>query len=223
MHRPVLRVILFFGAVLLWWVGGSCLLFGRLPSFPKLPHHDARSFDPFNLFGLFLIVNAGVLAVLFCGCVLAVLAAILVVLIRHVRARIAAARLNRVCRSPNAIDVHLSDTRLKKLRPDLYETRGNLVGWLDRTIGNRATLVFCIRDHLRNGDSRSAVVLSLEPLMIAAYAEGLDCIALLHFPEFLAHDYDLHVRDRLLSVNRYTLGGPIAADLEWGALSSNKF
>ena len=38
---------------------------------------------------------------------------------------------------------------------------------------------------------RAAVVIAVKPLLIAAYTDELDCIAMLHFPEELAAEYAL--------------------------------
>jgi hypothetical protein len=105
----------------------------------------------------------------------------------------------------------------------LFESRGNLIAWLDRLIGSRAALIFQTADHLSHGDSRAAVVVSVAPLLVAAYTDEIDCIALLQFPDDLLGEYDLHVRDRLLTVNRYVAGGLLAPDLEDGRLSYHRF
>jgi hypothetical protein len=65
--------------------------------------------------------------------------------------------------------------------------------------------------------------MSSTPLLIAAYTDELDCIALLRFPDELTREYALQTRARLLTVNRYTLGGPISSDLENGPLSYGRF
>jgi hypothetical protein len=94
---------------------------------------------------------------------------------------------------------------------------------LDRLIGSRAALIFQVADHLSSGDSRAAVVVSRAPLLVAAYTDELDCIAMLQFPAELGLKYDLHVRDRLLTVNRYASEGSLATDLEHGPLSYMRF
>jgi len=196
------------------------LLFAVVGSLMVWPFSKPLNYTLFALLGLF-----------FFAAVLAFSQAVMLVVTRgeglgmlqYARARIAAARINRLSWAPDSIDVRLTDAKLRKLRPELYESGGNPLAWLDRLVGYRATTIFCIGDHLKHGDSRSAVVVSVEPLLVAAYADELDCIAVLRFPDFLARDYDLHVRDRLLTVNRYALGGPIAADLEQGSLSSARF
>jgi hypothetical protein len=143
--------------------------------------------------------------------------------LRYARARIISAQINRLSRASDPVDVRLSRVKLRRLCPELFESRGNLIAWLDRLIGSRAALIFQIADHLSHGDSRAAVVVSVAPLLVAAYTDEMDCIAMLQFPDELARECDLHVRDRLLTVNRYASGGRLAPDLEHGRLSYERF
>ncbi len=70
-----------------------------------------------------------------------------------------------------------------------------------------------IEDIAMNGDSQSAVVASTLPLLVAAYSEDMDCVAMLHFPESLIEPYGLQVGTRLLSTNFYTVGRHYVKDL----------
>ena len=70
-----------------------------------------------------------------------------------------------------------------------------------------------IEDIAMNGDSQSAVVASTLPLLVAAYSEDMDCVAMLHFPEALIEPYGLTVGTRLLSTNYYTPGRRYVRDL----------
>lgn len=139
--------------------------------------------------------------------------------LQYARTRIVSAKINRFSRASDPVDVRLSRAKLRRLCPELFELRGNLIAWLDRVIGTRAAVIFQIADHLSHGDSRAAVVVSTAPLLVAAYTDELDCVALLRFPDELTGEYSLHVRDRLLTINRYTMGGALAPDLEHGRLS----
>ena len=79
-------------------------------------------------------------------------------------------------------------------------------------------------EHLRLGDSRAAVVLPASgKLIIAAYTDELDCVALLEFPGSLSHEYKLQPGDRLLTVNTYSRGAIVAADLENGENSYHRY
>lgn len=70
-----------------------------------------------------------------------------------------------------------------------------------------------IREQLQNGDSRAAVVVSIDPLLVAAYTEDLDCVVMLEFPVHFVDDYGLKIGTKLLTVNTYRHGNEIDADL----------
>jgi hypothetical protein len=71
----------------------------------------------------------------------------------------------------------------------------------------RVRLVFpqrlYLREQLQNGDSRAAVVVSTTPLLVAAYSDELDCVAILQFPRRFVDEYQLSERSRLITVNLY--------------------
>jgi iron-sulfur cluster assembly accessory protein len=102
----------------------------------------------------------------------------------------------------------LSRDRARRLLPELFQTPA-CQGELEDTL--RA-----LQKHLMNGDSRAAVVVSAAPLLVAAYTDELDCVALLRFPGELVSEYGLRVGSRLLTVNTYDRGGRRAGDLEPG-------
>jgi len=60
-------------------------------------------------------------------------------------------------------EVALSDAKLRRLRPDLF----GLGAWIKQrkkgSVGTRS-----IGEHLADGDSRAAVVASVDPLLVAA-------------------------------------------------------
>ncbi len=104
--------------------------------------------------------------------------------------------------------VALAAAKLLKLNPEL---RGNeeaieLIGW-----------------HLMQGDSRAAVVMSTDPLVIAAYTDELDCVALLMFPQDYATRYGLKPGHKMLTVNTYSQKGESATDIVQGARASGRF
>ncbi len=98
--------------------------------------------------------------------------------------------------------IRLSHDKLRVLRPELYGIRGIWntalaffrLGWPQRTY---------IEEQLECGDSRAAVVISTSPLLIAAYTDELDCIAMLRFPDKFVSQYHLSKGSRLLTVNCY--------------------
>ena len=110
--------------------------------------------------------------------------------------------------------IELSDTKLRLLRPDLYGLHG-----LWRFLRWRLTSWFSwderlhIKNQLMYGDSRAAVVVSTFPLMVAAYTDELDCVAILNFPDIVAEKYNLTEKSILLTVNYYMPGDEYASDL----------
>lgn len=111
--------------------------------------------------------------------------------------------------------IRLSHNRLRVLRPDLYGIGGVWrsilaffrMGWAERIY---------IKEQLECGDSRAAVVVSTTPLLVAAYSEDLDCIAMLRFPGELVDQYRLSIGTRLLTVNCYGDSGEYDRDLILG-------
>jgi hypothetical protein len=71
-------------------------------------------------------------------------------------------------------------------------------------------------EHLQLGDSRAACVISIAPLVVAAYTDELDCIALLNFPAWLVEDHALKTGGRLITVNTYMRGSCVVPDLAPG-------
>jgi hypothetical protein len=106
----------------------------------------------------------------------------------------------------------LSHAKLRLLRPDLYGFQG-FCRWLREKFQAAFPEKVYIEEQLQNGDSRAAVVVSTAPLLIAAYTDELDCIALLRFPYEFVVQYDLREGKRLLTVNTYRQGGQVSADL----------
>jgi hypothetical protein len=92
----------------------------------------------------------------------------------------------------------LSNAKLRRLRPDLF----GLVAFLKNLILPVSERRY-LAEQLQHGDSRAAVVASIDPLLVAAYTDELDCVAMLRFPDAFAEEYGLTVGSRLLTVNTY--------------------
>jgi len=61
-----------------------------------------------------------------------------------------------------------------------------------------------VADHIRTGDTRAAVVIQTRPnLLVAAYSDDLDCVAVLRFPLALVDKFQLYDGARLLTCNWY--------------------
>ncbi len=80
-----------------------------------------------------------------------------------------------------------------------------------------------VEEHLRHGDGRAAVVVSVSPLLVAAYTDELDCVALLHFPERLIEIFGLAVGTRLLTTNSYRQASSLDPDLLPGEYHHGRF
>lgn len=105
------------------------------------------------------------------------------------------------------IDPH----RLKALAPSLFGA-GSL-------LPSRAVARRTLSAHLWNGDSRAAVVLSVEPLLVAAYSDDFDAVVVLRFDPRPV-DVPLQVGSRLLTINTYFSGGTTASDIVRGPRAS---
>ncbi len=95
-------------------------------------------------------------------------------------------------------EVRLSHAKLKKLQPEFYSLGSKWI-WHRR----RSYWLSYFESHLYYGDSRSAVVVSTSPLLIAAYTDEIDCIAVLRFDDSLVSEYGLKIGSRLITTNRY--------------------
>lgn len=108
--------------------------------------------------------------------------------------------------------LHVADRKLRRLRPDLYGVRGLRRRFQER-FSDRFPEKTHLAEHLWHGDSRAAVVMQADPLLVAAYTDELDCVAMLRFPAAVAEELRLREGDRLLTVNTYRQGTEIDADL----------
>lgn len=81
-----------------------------------------------------------------------------------------------------------------------------------------------IEEQLLFGDSRAAVVITTSPLLIAAYTDELDCVALLRFSDKFVSEYDLKPGSRLITVNTYEYhDGSYESDLLPGPAASGNY
>jgi len=92
--------------------------------------------------------------------------------------------------------VSVSTKKLKMMRPDLYGLKAlvSILAWYEKKY---------IKENLKYGDSQPAIVMSKKPLVVAAYSEDIDCVALLKFPDEYAEMYNLDIKSRLISINTY--------------------
>jgi len=108
--------------------------------------------------------------------------------------------------------IRLSEYKLKILRPDLYGLQALWRSAQEKMGKKSDDEIGYITRVLERGDSRAAVVVSTEPLLVAAYTDEMDCVAVLKFPQNFVSVYALEVGSRLLTVNFYG-ELPLSADL----------
>lgn len=109
-------------------------------------------------------------------------------------------------RASDAVGVSVDDAKMKLLCPELY-------GFWSFVFGSKLAQ---LKEHVKLGDSRAALVVSINPLLIAAYTDELDCVAMLNFPQEFVAQYQLQVGTPLLTINTYFYKGKLASDLTLG-------
>lgn len=132
--------------------------------------------------------------------------------------RIKSLNTNTYATSPGSVSV--SDIKLKMLRPDLYGFASLLLGMI-KTFRRGYSERRQIKEHLLFGDSQPAIVMSRNPLIIAAYSDDIDCIVLLRFPDIYTEIYNLDVKSKLISVNTYGKGDTFQKDIIPGESCNN--
>lgn len=113
----------------------------------------------------------------------------------------------------------LSESKLRVLEPSMFGWRRvvrkvfglllivDVLDLIDRKV---------LSDHLANGDARAAAVVSTTPLLIAAYSDDLECVAMLRFPAKFVDQYSLRVGSQLVTINSYYAQFTNHADLTFG-------
>jgi hypothetical protein len=124
--------------------------------------------------------------------------------------------------------VRLSKRKLGEMHPELVSRIRWMLGIWSKKIKlgvlGREYLLTHVEEHLMQGDSRAALVVSVSPLRVAAYTDELDCVALLAFPDQYVSRYELKVGSRLLTVNTYSyIAQGIARDLEEGESAFHRY
>ncbi len=109
----------------------------------------------------------------------------------------------------------LSIEKLRIMRPDLFGILGFVQKILVK-INFFGDQIASLRRHLLLGDTRAAIVVSTSPLLIAAYTDELDCVAMLKFPERVLTQFNLEVKQRLVTINLYSKETDEGTDLTFG-------
>lgn len=116
--------------------------------------------------------------------------------------------------------IPLSQDRLRRFHPEIWAIKPWMV-WLRRQYREHQLFLIHVGEHLRYGLAEPAIVVELDPLLIACYAEELDCVLHLMFvnampehptigqwyPEGLQEEliarHHLQVGSRLLALNTF--------------------
>lgn len=130
--------------------------------------------------------------------------------------------LDDTTQASNPGGIRLSHEKMRRFHPELYEPRG-LFRVLNRLSPLQQSWRTYHEEHLLHGDSRAAVVVSVSPLLVSAYTDELDCVAVLKFDHRLVEEHGLQSGTRLLTVNLYSFGQTPVADLESGPASYRRY
>lgn len=100
--------------------------------------------------------------------------------------------------------------------------------WLEMVVicrpkSNVARKKSLIAEYMWFGDFQPAIVVSLEPLKIAAYSDEMDAVVILKFPNALIKIYNLDEKDRLITTNVYYTEGSISNDIYIGENYQNRY
>ncbi len=130
--------------------------------------------------------------------------------------------VRRISTASDPGQLELSHEKLQLLRPDLYGLAGM---WhsIKVKLGQAWDQKKQVARQLLTGDSRAAVVISVAPLLVAAYTDELDCIAMLQFPNQLVGQGGLKIGSRLLTVNFYDDDCALARDLFPGPKNTKRW
>lgn len=112
----------------------------------------------------------------------------------------------------------LNREKLKKLRPQIF-------GPLNAMFGNRFNNPSYMSVILNDGDMQTAVVVSLDPLLVACYTDEMDAVVLQYFPAELGQKLGFELGTRLITVNSYNGLGTVRKnkDLYPGPRASGKY
>ncbi|MEM6343911.1 MAG: hypothetical protein AAF927_08525 [Bacteroidota bacterium] len=120
-------------------------------------------------------------------------------------------------RASDPVGINLSTDKLKYFRRTRW-------AWPFRWLIRLRMPDAAFAAYLKEGDSRAAIILTTEPqLVVAAYTDELDAVALLQFPEELVAKYELVKGQRLLTVNVYEHGGGEESDLTLGPEHTGRY
>lgn len=131
-----------------------------------------------------------------------------------------ASRFDNIASASDAGGFQFSQPRFRALYPEYYRFLGR------KSPSDKRNLDECyeaMQDHLLRGDTRAAVVVSTSPVLVAAFTDELDCVAILRFPNRPKAIGKLEVGSRLLTCNLYHNRSEVVSDLRPGDRNSQQF
>jgi hypothetical protein len=149
-------------------------------------------------------------------------------LLSYLTAKRARRVINSSSFASDPVQLRLSDSKLRRVCPNLYLSAG--LGGFGRCffLDGLGTREF-IRDMLANGDSRAAVVMRDQPLLVACYCDDSDAVCVLQFQPEHVGGVVYRVGDRLLTVlnsivlDRAALANEVAPDLVQGDMANPRY
>lgn len=113
----------------------------------------------------------------------------------------------------------LDRTMLRTLHPEFFGLAG-CFGWAMQKALLRPSVLAVLARHLSIGDTRAAVVIKLTPLLIAAYTDELDAVAVMRAHPLCDPLVPKQIGARLLTVNTYWQDGDSHSDILDGPRST---
>ena len=104
--------------------------------------------------------------------------------------------------SSNPLKLFVSEEKLRQVQPDMFGFYGALKN-LWAFFRNDFSPQIYIEEQLMFGDGRAAVVVQTAPLLVAAYSDEIDGVAILRFPDEINFDQHLKVGSKLLNAAGY--------------------
>ena len=127
-------------------------------------------------------------------------------------------------RASDSQPIGISDTKLRRLAPELFGWRGWFFKqkWGPQQL-NAREMRKLLSEHMSFGDTRAALVARVDPLVVAAYTDEQDAVLLLRFPQWLAEEYGLKPGMKLLTANTYGRGNKLMPDIRLGPKSTGRW
>ena len=112
----------------------------------------------------------------------------------------------------NAGQINLSLTRLVQIEPMLASPPPAILSDASHSYWMGAVSL----KHVWFGDSRAAVVVDTNPLLVASYSDDLDAVVVLQFPQWLVKEHHLETGAKLGAVNTFVRDRPVGTDIVRG-------